>query len=454
MEQPHIDYDAIIDTAINRELGGYPMTAGHHEIQAVKHAVTEISNAILTVKGWINDLPLSQLSEHQQGIMKNNLEFVSGLIQRFPDRLTTLATMRKREVDGLIKHRRIFAERQAAVDSKEKQLVVEAEAFQANRNTATAKLKEGVKMLRAAEKKEKLLACRERRVVGLEEKRVLEKLLNPGTDGATDDNAEADPVIASENESSSEILSADAGVEVIVDRERGVEKSEEEQAVNDLNLGADVAIEDAAEAAAAEKRVIERLNSPSKKSTPAAENGETSPTDLQEQQSNTAHSSSSEHDLLGPDTIAAKEERLWQREAHFASLEFYVSKREAAVIKRERLLARLKGAHMQQVQNWTAENEKMSEGLNTYADRMHEAVRVEQDGLKVRCRDLIALRDEVRERQDRVWDLIGEAKGMMVGSGSGNGGGGDGGEGEGAGEGEDGDKDAAEGGVRTGVSSG
>lgn len=327
MEQPYIDYDAIVDRAINREKGGYPRTAVHLEIQTVKHAVTEISNAILTVKGMINDLPLSQLSEHQQGVMKNNLEFVSGLIQRFPGRLTSLAAIRKREVDGLIKHRRIFAERLAAVDSKEKQLVVEAEAFQANRNTATAKMKEGVKMLRAAEKKEKLLACRERRVVGLEEKRVLEKFLNPGTDGATDDDA-------------------DAGVEVIVDRERRVEKSEEEKAIDDLNLGADVAIEDAAEAAAAEKRVIARLNSSSKKPTPAAENGETSPTDLQEQQSNANHSSSSERYLLGPDTIAAKEERLWQREAHLTSQEFYVEIREAAVIKGEQLLARLKKAHM------------------------------------------------------------------------------------------------------------
>lgn len=71
-------------------------------------------------------------------------------------------------------------------------------------------------------------------------------------------------------------------------------------------------------------------------------------------------------------------------------------------------------------------------------------MKIEQDGLKVRCSDLIALRDEVRERQGRVWDLIGEAKRMMAGSGGGKGGGGDGVEGEGKGEGKDGDKDEGE----------
>lgn len=416
------------------------MTAGHLEIQAMRHAVREITNVISTVKGIINHVPLPGLSEDQHGAIERNLESFSGLIQQFPGHLTTIVVMRKEQVDELIRDRHTVAKfgevlqmRLAAVDSEEKQLVVEAEAFQANRKAAAAKMKEAVKMLRAAEKKEKLLACRERRVVGLEEKRVLEKFLNPGTDGAADDEADADPVISSEDESStssSEILSADAGVELVMDSERRVEKWQEEKAVHDLHFGADATIEDAAEAAAAERRVMERPNSPTKKpARPAAENdGETSPADLEKQQSHTTHASSSERDLLGPDTIAAKEERLWQRETHLASQEFYVQNREAAVLRRERLLAELKRAQMQVLQDSAAQFERLHQEVEEEVEQMKLALYEQGEELRNQYRYLMTLRgrlrewrdmlrDQFQEWRDSVRDLMREARGLVGASG-------------------------------------
>lgn len=443
MEQQDIDNDeAIINRAFNSEVGAYPMTAGHLEIQAVKNAVRETSNAILTVKSIINDLPLSRLSLEQQGYIENNLEDVSGRIQQVPEVLTRLLIVRTEEVARLIRDRTIVKDtmqknlaavglkveqmraREEALLRKEKELIVEAEAFQANRNTADAKLKEAVELFRAAEKKEKLLACRERRLVGLEEKQVLTKFLNPSADGAADEKAEADPAIASEDDESwpewCEKPSADAEVELVADRERRVEKPVEQKAVGEMNLGADAAMEDAAEAAAAERRVMRRPNRPTKNSTTAAEIGETWPTDLERQSSNTTLTSSRDRDLLGPDTIAAKEERLWQRETHLASKEFYVRNREAdvrnreaAVLEREKLLKHFKTDQTQLIQIWRTEIEQLNGKWKKQVECEYEKLKVSWDEIMAWNHYLIAFRKNVRGSWDEACDMIEKAKGIV-----------------------------------------
>ena len=95
----------------------YPMTAGHVEIQAVKEAVKEVSNAVLSLKNVIKDLP-SSLSRDHQAVLLDKLEGVSRAILRFPDCLTSLLVKRKAKLDATSKDRDAATETLRAAEGK------------------------------------------------------------------------------------------------------------------------------------------------------------------------------------------------------------------------------------------------------------------------------------------------------------------------------------------------
>ena len=378
----------------------YSMTAGHLEIQAVNEAVREISDAILTLKDIVSGLP-SELSGDHQTLVQNNLDFVSGRIVRFPDRLTTLLVQRKAELDALKKTRYAAAEtlgaaqqRMAAAESREIELVADAEAFEGNKKMADEKMHEVAELLRAVETREKLVARRERKVGNLEEEAKFERILSLGADATMEDEDEALAAVAIESESStssSEILTIAVEKLRVGGRKSIGVKSEEEQVIKDLNLGADAALADAAEAAEAEARETERLTNMSKRLSPAVENGETHAG--LDNRSNTH--SASERVSLRQDALAAKEERLWHREV-------IVSSREGQLQAREKLLESMKLAQFKLVANWRAQVD------DTYND-----LEAEGEDLGNHFAQLIALRDSVVEKQARVQRLVGVARGLV-----------------------------------------
>ena len=389
-------------------VGDYPMTDGHLEIQAVNEAVREISNAILILKDIVNDLP-PQFSDDHQTLLQNNLDFVSGRIVRVPDRLTSLLVQRKAELDAVKKARYAAAEtlgaaqeRMAAAESKEIELVADAEAFEGNKKMADEKMHEVADLLRAVEMREKLVARRERKVGNLEEQEKFERILNLGADATMEYETEALAAKASEGDSStssSEILTIAVEKLRVGDRRCAVVKSEEEQVIEDLNLGADAALEDAADAAEAEAREIERLTSMSKRLNPAVENGETHA--RLDDRSNTH--SASERVSLRQDALAGKEERLWHREV-------IVSSREGQLQAREQLLERMKLAQLKLIANWRAQVD------DTYND-----LEAEGEDLGNHFAQLIALKNSVVEKQARVQRLVREAR-ELVGAAGVNGG--------------------------------
>lgn len=325
----------------------YPMTTGHLEIQAVNEAVKEISNAILSLKNLIRDLP-SQLSQDHHTILHNNLESVSREILRFPQCLTSLLVRRKAGLDATRKDRDAAAENLRAADetmaaagAKEMELVAKTEAFERDKNAADERMKEATELLRAVETREKLVAGRERRVVGLEE----------------------------------------------------------EQALEDLNHGANAAMEDEAEAAAAEARESVHSTSPTIGLKAAVENKKI-PTAL-EKVSN--FPPASQHVLEGRDAaIAAKEEELWHRDNNLAFRETNLHLRETALFAREQLLEQMKMAQIQLTENWKAQ-----------VDGAYAGLEAEGEDMGAKFRALIALKGRVEETQGKARNLIGEARGMI-----------------------------------------
>lgn len=323
----------------------YPMTTGHAEIQAVNEAAKEVSNAVLSLKNFIEDLP-SQSSQDHQTILHNNLEGVSRGLSRFPDCLTSLLVRRKADLDATRKDKDVAAEtltaaeeKMMAAEAKQMELVLKTEAFGRDKDVADEKMEEATELLRAVETREKLVAGRERRVVRLEE----------------------------------------------------------EQALEDLHHGANAAMEDEAEAAAAEARESERWTSPIIRPGAAVKN-EKSPTYL-EQISNSI--SAGEHVLLEMDTaIAAREEELWHKENN-------LHHRETALFAREQLLEQMKTAQIQLAENWKAQ-----------VDTSYAGLEAEGEDLGAKFRALIALKSRVEETQAKARSLIGEARGMVrVGGG-------------------------------------
>ena len=328
-------------------LSEFPMTAGHLEIKAVNEAVKEISNALLSLKDLIKDLP-SQFSQDHQTILHNNLERVCRDALRFPDCLTSLLVRRTAELDATRKDRdaaaetlRAAKEKMAAAEAKQMDLMTKTRAFERGKNAADEKVKGAAELSRAVETREKLVAGRERRVVRLEE----------------------------------------------------------EQALNDLNRGANAAMEDGIEAAAAEAREDGHSTSPSIRLAAAGEN-EWFPAGP-EKISN-AHPARG-HVFLGRDTaVAAKEEELWHRENNLAFRETNLHHRETALFAREQLLEHMKTAQIQLAENWKAQIETSYAGL-------------EANGEDVRAKfgALIALKGRVEEMQAKVRGLIGEARKLI-----------------------------------------
>lgn len=325
-------------------LSAFPMTAGHHEIQAVKEAERRVLNAILSLKKVINDLP-PQLSDAHQKILHNQLEAVSRGLSQFPDRLTSLLVRRKAELDAIIEDRaaaaqtlRVAEEKMAAAEAKQMELVMKSKAVDPN---AREKMKKAAEMLTAVEEREKLVSERERRVDSLEE----------------------------------------------------------EQAFAELNRGADAALEDLADAVAAEARLRQRSTSPIAGLTAAMENAK-----LDTGLGNISHTHPARaHVRLERETtIVAKEEELWHRETHLESRESNLHHREAALFDRERLLEQIKTAQVRLVENWKAQAKASYAGLEA-----------ERDNLGRQFGALIALQVRAEETQERVRNLIGEARGMI-----------------------------------------
>ncbi len=325
----------------------FPMTAGHLEIQAVNEAVKEMSNAVISLKNLIKDLP-SQSSQDHQTVLHDNLERVCRDALRFPDCLTSLLVRRTAELDATRKDRdaaaetlRAAEEEMAAAEAKQMDLMTKTRAFERGKKAADEKMKEAAELSRAVETREKLVAGRERRVV----------------------------------------------------------RVEEEQALDDLNRGANAAMEDGIEAAAAEARENGDSTSPSVRLAAAVEN-EWFPADL-EKISNAYPASG--HVFLGRDTaVAAKEEELWHRENDLAFRQTNLHHRETALFAREQLLEHMKTAQIQLAENWKAQI------ASSYAD-------LETEGEDVRAKfgALIALKGRVEEMQARVRGLIGEARELI-----------------------------------------
>ncbi|KAL9137863.1 MAG: hypothetical protein Q9175_000923 [Cornicularia normoerica] len=325
----------------------YPMTAGHVEIQAVNEAAKEVSNAVLSLNNVIKDLP-SQLSQDHQTLLHGNLDSVSRGILRFPAYLTSLLVRRMAELDATRKDKDAAAEtlgaaeqKMAAAEAKQTEVVAKTEAFERDKCVAGGKMREAAELLQAVETRERLVSGRERRIVRLEEERALE----------------------------------------------------------DLNHGANAAMEDEAEAAAAEARESQHSISPILGLTAAVRN-ENFPTNLEKISS---CPSVEEHVLLGRGTaIAAKEEELWHRENNLAFRETNLHHRETAIFAREQLLEQMKFAQIQLTDNWKAQ-----------VDISYAGLEAEGEDLGAKFRALIALKGRVEETQAKVRSLIGEARGMV-----------------------------------------
>lgn len=344
-------------------LSDFPMTAGHHEIQAVKEAERRVLNAILSLKKVINDLP-PQLSDAHQKILHNQLEGVSRGLSQFPDRLTSLLVRRKAELDAIIEDRaaaaqtlRVAEEKMAAAEAKEMELVMKSKAVDPDGSVTEEEIEEANEMLTVVEAREKMKKAAEM-LTAVEER---EKLVS--------------------------------------ERERSVDSLEEEQAFAELNRGADAALEDLADAVAAEARLRQRSTSPIAGLTAAMENAKL---DTGLENISHTHPARAHVHLERETTIAAKEEELWHRETHLESKESNLHHREAALFDRERLLEQIKTAQLRLVENWKAQTKASYAGLE--ADR---------DNLGRQFGALIALQVRAEETQESVRNLIGEARGMI-----------------------------------------
>ena len=323
----------------------FPMTAGHREIQAEKEVAKEVLNAILSLKNLIENLP-SQPSQDDRTILHKNLEGVSRGISQFPDRLTSLFLRRKAELDTIVKDRDAAAQtlrtaenKMAAAEAKEMELVTKTEVINRHRYLSEEKLQQANEMLMAVETREKLVRGRERRV----------------------------------------------------------ESSEEEQALEELNHGANAALEDEADAAAAEAREVQHsIISPSIDFVTAVVNNNNFPPSLS--------STSTTHPVLpgrSTDTaLAAKTQELHHRAHALAFRETNLHNRETALFAREQLLEHMKFAQIKLVGNWKAQIEIS-----------YKALEAERGELEGRFMALNALEGRVEEMLVRVGDLVGEARG-------------------------------------------
>ena len=326
-----------------------PMTAGHLEVQAVKEAAKEVQNSILSLKNIIENLP-SQASHDHLTVLHKNIEGVSQDISQLPDKLTSLFLRRKAELDATIKDRdaaaetlRVAESKMAAAKAKEMEMAAKAEVINRHVNLSEEKMKQANEMLKAIETREKLVAGRERRV----------------------------------------------------------ESSEEEQALDELNHGANAALEDEADAAAAEAREIKASSTIPNTGFATAVPNAIFPPSLE----STCNTHPARQPVLpgSMDTaIAAKEQELYHREYTLAFRETNLHHRETALFARERLLEYMTLAQIQLVGNWKAQVEISYAG-----------VEAERGDLEGKFRALNGLMGRVEERLVMVRGLVGEARGVM-----------------------------------------
>ena len=456
------------DDTSNPEAHRYTMTEGHLEVQAVKEAAREVSNAIITLNTIIQNLhnnSSTRLAADQEQLIRNNLDIVDTRITRFPDKLTTVILKWRAEIDKAWAYQQQLAMVMADVEARrrsfmarESELVADAEAFERNKTRADAKMKEGLGLLRTAQAKEKHLVARERRLVNSEEH---EKFLGmvADTNSALEAGSAGDVAVTSESSSKSGVdirVNSRAGSErpgeipersVIatandpVGPERTGEVPEEIQAfVNlDLNRGADAALEDAAEADAVVARRLERQTSLPGSPAPALEHG------------------GPRSDFAEPSEGVLREEKLWHREIVVVPKEISLQARENDIVRREELMEQMIETQTTimekckaQVENIFAEFQAGQEGTRTASTNMialqagieETRVKVEQMGEKFRT--MVALKATIEGVQAHVGNLIKEARGLTgVGGGDeGQGQAGDGGaSGKDEDEGEDGGVD-------------
>ena len=361
--------------ALDPGLSAYPMTAGHNEIQAVTEAVRDISIELIRLEDLVDGQSAHFVGD-QSALIYNNVESVCRRIRDFPDRLQTLWVQRKAGLDATIKANQDATEfeqeahgRMVEAYERELELVEDAEKFEVNRGLADEKLKEAVGLLRAVEKREKLVAIRERRVGDLEELDDFKTPMNLGMDGAMDDESEVDivigsdsPIAAAEPKGNGCSIASSKGTfgvpdnKPVVNLDRGpnVECSKEEPAFQDFDLGANVtmgsaaaahakeylevgadcAIEDAADAGAAYDRLIERLNNPGKNGSPVEDREDLAETPAMTPENPPDWGLAFRRE----ESFLDREESLWNREVIVASREKQVLAHARSVSAREHSL--------------------------------------------------------------------------------------------------------------------
>ncbi len=389
--------------------GQHPLTANQLELQAVISAVKEVKDAITDLKTIINSLHHDQnmrLSQNNESILLNYLNLASQRISLFSDRLTALEARRKADVDAtkIVREEAVRAleaaqNRLHTVWQRENTLVVDAEVLDLNMKMADEKTREAVALVRTVVKREELVTARERGVTNREEREALLKgVLNTCVDTIMEDvapeeetQAAAAPANKDKNSAVQRKMPPTAAEDgLVAGREQGVVRSGEEQALAELNFGADAAMEDAADAAAAAARWNGHPIRPGSVLIPPVGDPNREPTLMR---------------WWRGELIALKEERLWQREVIVSSREGQLLAREAeflegdaALVNREQYLERMITTETRIAKYWRAQV-VVAETLEA----------------------LIATKGTGKEAQAMMWRLVRQARGLFRMGGGGEG---------------------------------
>ena len=344
----------------------YPMTAGHLEIEAMKNGVEDVWIAISHLKHTLNHLHnfnTIRFTDDYETTLRYNLDFIYQNIARIPARMTAVVLERKNQLDAFKKDQLAVEEKLAAAVARERELVADAEAFEKTKEMANNKMIEAIKLLRAVKTREKFI---ERRAANRKMEQVPEGLLDMQANAEVGNEAEA-AIAAAEGEtgrsggftSSTKIPLPPLKNETYGRRDRRPVESTEKLPVEEFNLGADAAAEDAAEAADAVTRMdwlMECLTIGSKTKTTIMER------DMPPSDPEMTSNISSDVELMQSwrDGTAAREERLWDREVIVSSREKQLSDRLSTCVAREKKLEHTK-KHMKtkQIQQITFEKERI-----------------------------------------------------------------------------------------------
>ncbi len=392
------------------------MTAGQLELQAVISAVTEVKDAITDLKTIINSLYHDQnkiLTQNNERILLNYFNLASQSISLFSGRLTALEARRKADVDATkitreeaVRALEAAQNRLHMVWQRENALVADGEALDLNMKMADEKTREAVALLRTVVKREELVTARERGVTNREEREALLKgVLNTCVDTIMEDvtpeeETQAAATPANKDKSSAvqrKIPPTAAEDGVVAGREQGVVRSGEEQALAELNFGADAAMEDAADAAAAAARwnghpirpgsvLIPPVGDPNRELT------------------------------LMPwwrgELLMLKEERLWHREVIVSSREGQLLAREAELRTREVGFFQRDAA--------LVNREQYLERMITTETRIAKYWRA-QVVVAETLEALISTKGTGKEAQAIMWRLVRQARGLFRMGGGGEG---------------------------------